>query len=223
MVIENTGVTIQEYIDTHINQYNSQFTKKIIISILYFLKKIKQIGLIMTNIDWSNIFICKNSGVKFISLEDMIFLNEKPRRVFNNSAPEIHFNSKVDFQSDMWQIGCLLYKLVTKKDLFSFENISENLSKALLINKSNNYFIFKDDSNYSNLIIGNGCCYSKVNQKDIDILVTIPKKNVDPLSELSSLENGHLIIDFIRRCIQVDPYHRLSVDNAIQHPFILSK
>uniref|UniRef100_A0A0B7AIY3 mitogen-activated protein kinase n=1 Tax=Arion vulgaris TaxID=1028688 RepID=A0A0B7AIY3_9EUPU len=120
-------------------------------------------------------------------------------------APEIilnwmHYNEKVD----MWSVGCILGEMITRKPLFKGVDHIDQLNKILdLVGKPSDEFMkkiaSKDAQNYIRSL-------PKQKKKDY-------RKYFAGASELA--------IDLLEKMLDLDPDTRISVDEALRHPYII--
>lgn len=156
----------------------------------------------------------------FIDDVDYSYLQTRPYR-----SPEICFGCKFDFAADMWSLGCILYELITFKLLFKYKTIEENLAKALAINNVYNADLFVNGNQFKKLMIkgkylnNNNSLGSRV----IGIDVVFPNTKYDFKEELAQYNCHEQLIDFIEKCLILNPVERMEVDEALNHPFLKLK
>ncbi|XP_059139443.1 mitogen-activated protein kinase 14-like, partial [Physella acuta] len=119
-------------------------------------------------------------------------------------APEIilnwmHYNERVD----IWSVGCILGEMITRKPLFKGMDHIDQLNKILgLVGKPSEEFISK--------------IASKDAQGYIRSLPKLKKKNYQNFFAGANLQ----AIDLLEKMLDLDPDTRISVDAALQHPYI---
>ena len=112
----------------------------IVRDILRCLRLCKALGIVHADLKPENILVIDENSYKvkivdfgsasFLGNSSYDYLQTRPYR-----APEICFGCPIDFASDIWSLGCILYELVTSRVLFSYKQVPENLCKALSINR----------------------------------------------------------------------------------------
>ncbi|KAG0227675.1 U4/U6 small nuclear ribonucleoprotein prp4 [Mortierella sp. GBA43] len=148
-------------------------------------------------------------------------------------APEIILGLPYDPALDMWSIGCTLYELFTGKILFSGRSNNQMLKHMMdlkgpfskkMIRKGQFYLNhFDEDCNFLSVEV------DKVTQKDVvrTIQYTKPTKDLKTrlmqytanMSPADVVQLNHFI-NLLERCLHLNPEHRISPQEALQHAFI---
>ena len=120
----------------------------------------------------------------------------------------------------MWSLGCILYELVTHQMLFDYKDPKENLIKAMAINNSFDLNCF--DAEISKSLIDDYFIGSEdfINET---IKIVLPNRIFNIEDEIMKYHNDKVLIDFIKRCLVLDPKKRLTPGNARLHPFMKKK
>uniref|UniRef100_A0A3P8WZ24 Serine/threonine-protein kinase PRP4 homolog n=1 Tax=Cynoglossus semilaevis TaxID=244447 RepID=A0A3P8WZ24_CYNSE len=150
-------------------------------------------------------------------------------------APEIIIGKPYDYGIDMWSVGCTLYELYTGKILFpgSSNNHMIKLSmdlKGKMPNKMIRKGLFKDqhfDQNLNFLYIE----VDKVTEREkVTVMSTInPTKDLlaDMIGGQRLPEDQRKKVmqlkDLLDGTLMLDPAKRISINQALQHPFIQEK
>lgn len=150
-------------------------------------------------------------------------------------APEIIIGAKYDFALDMWAVGCTLYELYTGKILFPGKTNNEMLKlmmqiKGKMPNKLIRKGMFREthfDSNFAFLYRE----VDKVTEKEKVTVMSSVSVTFDLLAALvgeQSLDDAHMrkvhqFKDFLEKCLILDPSKRLTINQALTHPFITEK
>ncbi|KAL2085984.1 hypothetical protein ACEWY4_019304 [Coilia grayii] len=150
-------------------------------------------------------------------------------------APEIIIGKPYDYGIDMWSVGCTLYELYTGKILFPGSSNNHMIKLAMDVkgkmpNKMIRKGLFKDqhfDQNLNFLYIE----VDKVTEREkVTVMSTInPTKDL-----LSDMVGGQRLPeeqrkkvmqlkDLLDSTLMLDPAKRISINQALQHPFIQEK
>lgn len=172
---------------------------------------------ILVKNDSMNVKVIDFGSASFIEGGDYDYLQTRPYR-----APEVTFGCKYTFAADMWSLGCILYELVTGSVLFPYRTVQENYSKALSLNNSLDFRMFADGKKYRNYVGQNGLLQIvDANEQNRPLAkAVIPREGIDFRDELSLSCPHPDLVDFIRRCLILDPAKRLKVEDAVEHPFL---
>ncbi|KAF9953607.1 U4/U6 small nuclear ribonucleoprotein prp4 [Mortierella alpina] len=148
-------------------------------------------------------------------------------------APEIILGLPYDPALDMWSIGCTLYELFTGKILFSGRSNNQMLKHMMdlkgpfskkMIRKGDFYLNhFDEDCNFLSVEV------EKVTQKDVIRKIQISKPTKDLKARLmpytthmapADVVQVNHFINLLDRCLHLNPEHRITPQEALQHPFI---
>lgn len=226
IVTEPLGPSLYEAIIQKKKKLKLNHLQKLIIDLLVALKFLKSRGIIHCDIKPENIlFLNEHSknvklidfgSATFIDDIDYSYLQTRPYR-----SPEIVFGCKFDFSVDIWSLGCVLYELVAFKLLFKYKTVEENVAKAMAINQIYNTNLFSKGSTWKKFVIKgrylNNC--NKLNRSG-EVDVVFPNKDYDFKMELMSLGCHDLLVDFITKCLILNPVERMTVEEALEHPFL---
>nr|XP_020473166.1 serine/threonine-protein kinase PRP4 homolog [Monopterus albus] len=150
-------------------------------------------------------------------------------------APEIIIGKPYDYGIDMWSVGCTLYELYTGKILFPGSSNNHMLKLAMdlkgkMPNKMIRKGLFKDqhfDQNLNFLYIE----VDKVTEREkVTVMSTInPTKDLlaDMIGGQRLPEDQRKKVmqlkDLLDGTLMLDPAKRISINQALQHPFIQEK
>ena len=201
----------------------------IIRDVLLCLRQLKSKGIIHCDLKPENIVfrneISKNVKVidfgsaTFIGDSDYDYLQTRPYR-----APEVAFGSNYDFMADMWSLGCIIYELVTSRVLFSYQSVAENLAKAFSINHCFTPELFSDGTKKKKYLTSTNLLF--VEQKAArgeaaEVEIVVPRLDFDLTNELRHEKCDRSLVNLIQRCLVLDPGCRITVEEALNHEFLL--
>uniref|UniRef100_A0A1A8JRU6 Serine/threonine-protein kinase PRP4 homolog n=1 Tax=Nothobranchius kuhntae TaxID=321403 RepID=A0A1A8JRU6_NOTKU len=150
-------------------------------------------------------------------------------------APEIIIGKLYDYGIDMWSVGCTLYELYTGKILLPGSSNNHMLKLAMdlkgkMPNKMIRKGLFKDqhfDQNLNFLYIE----VDKVTEREKVTVMSTINPTKDLLSELiggqrlpeDQRKKVMQLKDLLEGTLMLDPAKRISINQALQHPFIQEK
>ncbi|XP_076829036.1 uncharacterized protein prpf4ba [Brachyhypopomus gauderio] len=147
-------------------------------------------------------------------------------------APEIIIGKPYDYGIDMWSVGCTLYELYTGKILFPGKTNNHMLKLAMdlkgkMPNKMIRKGLFKDQHFDPNL----NFLYTEVDKVTEREKVTVVS-SINPTKDLLADMVGHQRLpeeqrkkvvqlkDLLDQILVLDPAKRISINQALQHPYI---
>ncbi|XP_027024803.1 serine/threonine-protein kinase PRP4 homolog [Tachysurus fulvidraco] len=147
-------------------------------------------------------------------------------------APEIIIGKPYDYGIDMWSVGCTLYELYTGKILFPGKTNNHMLKLAMdlkgkMPNKMIRKGLFKDQHFDQNL----NFLYTEVDKVTEREKVTV-MSSINPTKDLLNDMIGRQRLpedqrkkvvqlkDLIDQILVLDPAKRISINQALQHPYI---
>jgi len=150
-------------------------------------------------------------------------------------APEIILGLSYSYGIDIWSVGCCLFEICTGKILFPgktnnemlhmFMEISGPIPKRLLKKAEFSSQYFDENGNFKRAL------KDKLTQKEYVKLVTFSKPSRDLKEELlaspyeMSIEDKRMIVqlhDLLNKIFVFDPSQRITVEDALAHPFFNS-
>ncbi|MGH0171093.1 UNVERIFIED_CONTAM: hypothetical protein FKN15_060812 [Acipenser sinensis] len=150
-------------------------------------------------------------------------------------APEIIIGKPYDYGLDMWSVGCTLYELYTGKILFPGKTNNHMLKLAMdlkgkMPNKMIRKGLFKDqhfDQNLNFLYIE----VDKVTEREKVTVMSTINPTKDLLADLVGCQRlpedqrkkVMQVKDLLDQILMLDPAKRISINQALQHPFIQEK
>ncbi|KAI1888899.1 hypothetical protein AGOR_G00173510 [Albula goreensis] len=150
-------------------------------------------------------------------------------------APEIIIGKPYDYGIDMWSVGCTLYELYTGKILFAGKTNNHMLKLAMdlkgkMPNKMIRKGLFKDqhfDQNLNFLYIE----VDKVTEREKVTVISTINPTKDLLTDMVGYQRlpedqrkkVNQLKDLLDQILMLDPAKRISINQALQHPFIQEK
>uniref|UniRef100_A0AAY5EJZ6 Serine/threonine-protein kinase PRP4 homolog n=1 Tax=Electrophorus electricus TaxID=8005 RepID=A0AAY5EJZ6_ELEEL len=150
-------------------------------------------------------------------------------------APEIIIGKPYDYGIDMWSVGCTLYELYTGKILFPGSSNNHMIKLAMdlkgkMPNKMIRKGLFKDqhfDQNLNFLYIE----VDKVTEREKVTVMSTINPTKDLLADLiggqrlpeEQRKKVMQLKDLLDGTLMLDPAKRISINQALQHPFIQEK
>ncbi|KAF6720528.1 Serine/threonine-protein kinase PRP4-like [Oryzias melastigma] len=150
-------------------------------------------------------------------------------------APEIIIGKPYDYGIDMWSVGCTLYELYTGKILLPGSSNNHMLKLAMdlkgkMPNKMIRKGFFKDqhfDQNLNFLYIE----VDKVTEREKVTVMSTINPTKDMLADLiggqrlpeDQRKKVMQLKDLLEGTLMLDPAKRISINQALQHPFIQEK
>lgn len=150
-------------------------------------------------------------------------------------APEIIIGKPYDYGIDMWSVGCTLYELYTGKILLPGSSNNHMLKLAMdlkgkMPNKMIRKGLFKDqhfDQNLNFLYIE----VDKVTEREKVTVMSTLNPTKDLLSDMvggqrlpeDQRKKVMQLKDLLDGTLMLDPAKRISINQALQHPFIQEK
>jgi serine/threonine-protein kinase PRP4 len=149
-------------------------------------------------------------------------------------APEIVLGMRYSFPIDIWSVGCSLYELFTGEILFPSANnndllyqvqqvkgpfTNKMLKKCLFRDKhfdQSGVFLYKEDDSVTNKpMIKRIAGVAKT--RDLKTLLLAADETGNNRKKILQLA------DLLEKCLALDPVKRITVDEALEHPFLSSK
>lgn len=140
---QNNVILLFEKLNCDLVQYqnaNKSFSiikqriKELVIAVKYLHSK----RILHGNINDKNILFDKTGTLKLSDYEQSSFIISGDKNVFetktyqeNYRAPEVWNNDEWGFSADIWALGCVIYKMIYKEDLFPLQEDDESYKASL--------------------------------------------------------------------------------------------
>jgi len=162
----------------------------------------------------------KTESLKLVDYGSGCFVSEQVYTYVQSRfyrAPEVILRLPYNEKVDIWSFGCILMELYTGEPLFPGNNEQEQLEYIMEVcgipdkemvqksRKGDYYF----DEEFSPFLI----------EEDQVGILRIPSSRT--LEEASKCRDK-LFLDFVKRCLELDPKKRWSASQALQHEWIKS-
>ena len=221
IVFELLDSNLYEYIkNNNFQGFDIKQIKQFTTEILFCLTFLKSQKILHCDLKPENILLYKNNkNVKVIDFGSSCYEKEKMYSYIQSRfyrAPEVILEQGYNYEIDIWSLGCILCELFTGFPIFPGEDERDQLNYIMeyldippmdIINISRKKNLFFD-KNYFPFQISN----SKGK---------IRKPNTKSFKEFLSGSNENFI-DFIKKCLKWDPKNRLTPEEGLLHPFIIS-
>ncbi|OMJ95010.1 hypothetical protein SteCoe_1708 [Stentor coeruleus] len=218
--------------------------QKIAYQVLKGLQHIHSLKLIHCDLKPENILMKSYSRceVKIIDLGSACFIHDHLGSYVQSRsyrAPEVILGCQYDYRIDVWSLGCILFELFTGNVLFQNTCIQELLARVVSICGPLSEEIHRTGRHVSRFFTKEKLIYKEVeDDKALDNrhlseemieLIKLARKNKKKIQLLipkrSSIKNrlhcnDMIFIDFLKCLLDPDKDRRLTVVEALRHPFI---
>uniref|UniRef100_A0A182Q8U8 Stress-activated protein kinase JNK n=1 Tax=Anopheles farauti TaxID=69004 RepID=A0A182Q8U8_9DIPT len=185
------------------------------------IKYLHAAGIIHRDLKPSNIVVCKNCSLKILDFGlarsvDTSFTMTQYVVTRHYRAPEIIVNMEYDTRVDIWSIGCIMAELITGSVLFpGTDHVDQWMRIVQTLGTPRPEFVARTTPG-TQLYIGN---QPVVSGRPFEELFPDAVFDAKP-SKLSTALTNDSARDFLRRVLAFDPLERISVDEALHHPYI---
>jgi serine/threonine-protein kinase PRP4 len=242
MVFEPLAMNLREVlkkygkdVGLHIKAVRS-YTQQLLLA----LKLLKKTGILHADIKPDNILVNESKLVlKLCDFGSASYINDNEITPYLVSrfyrAPEIILGIPYEYGIDMWSAACTIYELYTGRILFSGKSNNQMLKyfmdvKGKFPNKVIRKGAFRDQH------FDNNCNFlyheiDKVTEREKVVVMSVVKVTRDLQAELvagQALPSDQLrkvtqLKDMLEKALTIDPAKRISLNNALTHPFIQDK
>ena len=155
-----------------------------------------------------------------LSLHENEMLQQADTRgTFEFMPPELQLNSKtVSYEADMWSLGATMFTLLTGSDLINLENMEWNERESKTIKRLRLRVPPETDVINGNIKIPLGRQRSIDEIRSLWFISGLERALVEKYHD--EVKSFNQAADFINRCLLWDPKNRLTVEQALKHPFV---
>ena len=206
--------------------------------LLLALKLLRTCGVLHADIKPDNILVnSSNSSVKLCDLGSAMYAGDNELTPYLVSrfyrSPEVILGLPYSYAMDMWSLGCVIFELFTGKIAFPGKSNNEMLKlmmdtkgpfpKKMLRRGSFVEKHFDNDVHMTFFLVET----DPVTKKPVRTAINHPKIVRELKKELekkagqtTDRKKLHQLADFLEQTFLLDPDRRITVNNALSHPFI---
>ncbi|KAI8089024.1 kinase-like domain-containing protein [Halteromyces radiatus] len=230
IVFECLSINLYDFIKSnHFQGFSMGLIKRFTVQILQSLSLLHQHKLIHCDLKPENILLKSpsKSAIKVIDFGSSLYTYIQSR--FYRS-PEVILGMNYGMAIDMWSVGCILAELYTGYPLFPGENEQEQLACIMevldvphgsLVEKCTRRKLFFDALGQPRIVA------NSKGKKRLPRTKTLEQALERKYQHEGNSKNGSsttttfvLFVDFLKQCLQWDPAHRITPDQALAHPWI---
>ncbi|CAK8698520.1 unnamed protein product [Clavelina lepadiformis] len=245
LVFESLSMNLRELlkkygasIGLHIKAVQS-YTQQLFLS----LKLLKKCNLLHADIKPDNILVSENKSLlklcDFGSTSHIADQEITPYLVSRfYRAPEIILGMKYGHGIDMWSVACTIFEIYTGRILFPGKSNNQMLKLMMDLKGKIPHRVLKKgilkDQHFDHSLNFLHTEVDKVTEREKVTVMSTVNASVDLKKELLSgqsvsripedqLRKINQLIDLLDKCLSLDPAKRLSVSQALAHPFVQEK
>ncbi|XP_058125821.1 stress-activated protein kinase JNK-like [Anopheles ziemanni] len=184
------------------------------------IKYLHAAGIIHRDLKPSNIVVCKDCTLKILDFGlarsvQTSFTMTQYVVTRHYRAPEIILNMEYDTKVDIWSIGCIMAELITGSVLFpGTDHVDQWMRIVDTLGTPRAEFIARTTPGTQRYI------NNQPKQEGKPFEVLFPDDAFDGTPTNYPQLTNELARDFLRRMLAFDPMERISVDEALFHPYI---
>jgi serine/threonine protein kinase len=189
-------------------------------SIVVALRVLKERRIVHCDLKPENILLRSkhNNEIKIIDFGSSCFgsefyYGEAQSRYYR--APEVLLNCGFNMPVDMFSLGCIVAEMVTGKPLFPGRTVPEQLMYQMEVLGFPSIEMIHKGQNSATFFTA-----------DLQPICTVDQKGgahfpgTKTLRDLVGAAADPVLLDFVERCLQLDPTKRLTPSKALGHPFL---
>ncbi len=194
-----------------VKNYASQLLKALI-----FLKKI---GIIHCDLKPENILLTSNyNEIKIIDFGSACYNRHKTHTYLQSRyyrAPEVILETNYSFPIDMWSFGCIISEFYTGKPIFPGRTENEQLVYIMEVCGIPPQTLISQSRNKSRF-------YYQGRLKTLDTKMRNRRPNTRSIHRILK-SNNICFENFVRKCLEIDPYNRITPSQAIKDEWIVGE
>ncbi|KAF6039081.1 MAPK10 [Bugula neritina] len=130
-------------------------------------------------------------------------------------APEVILGMGYEANVDIWSIGCIFGEMVRGSVMFPGTDHIDQWTKIIeLLGTPSNDFLARLQPTVRSYVANRPKCEAQSPEQLFpDVLFPVPSKDHETL-------NANMARDLLKKMLVIDPRNRISVDEAINHPYI---
>jgi len=176
------------------------------------------------------------SGIKVIDFGSSVYEGSKLYTYVQSRfyrAPEVILGNKYDCSIDMWSLGCILAELLMGIPILPGEDEEDQLAMTIellgmppshIIRESKRclkFFSSSGNPRYCRITDDEGVVMMEGGKSRRGKIRGPPgSKNLAVTLKCLGSEEGNLVVDFIRRCLEWDPKLRMTPELALRHAWL---
>lgn len=136
-------------------------------------------------------------------------------------APEVVLGCQYDFAVDIWSLGCIIYELIVGSPLFPAKDENELLEFFFVTcGRIPDHMLFsskKYKQFYRKEVSPNEVKHELVRSQKSTLGSSLVERSY-PIKDLLKNKASPDLIDFLEKCLSLDPITRLKPEDALWHP-----
>jgi serine/threonine protein kinase len=230
IVFECLSYNLYKYMQLNKRKYpvfDHNLLKQVVRQITMGLKYMQNSGVIHCDLKPENVLFTDNNfnNVKLIdfgaSCEDFstgfFYVQSRYYR-----APEIVLGIEYDHAVDMWSLGCIIYELIIGTPLFPAKDENELVEYLIITLGEIPHYMLDPAKKYKQFFSKPG--------GDLDDIIRSPvtslgkgklQPGAHPIKKLLHNKTSPECIDFINKCLALDPEDRMQPQAALHHKWLL--
>uniref|UniRef100_A0A914DE83 Protein kinase domain-containing protein n=1 Tax=Acrobeloides nanus TaxID=290746 RepID=A0A914DE83_9BILA len=193
--------------------------------LLLGIQHLHRAGILHRDLSVSNILVNEKFEIKIIDLGLARELPEDTQNVILSGyvttrcyrAPEVALDLKYDKKVDVWSIGCIFGEILLGSPIFPGDSVGHWNKITQLLGSPNEGFLNQLPDGQRKYIEGQPKHPAKPWREIFPDKVFPPPGDPNVLP-LISAQAGR---DLLSKMLTIDPFTRISVENALEHPFVL--